>query len=48
VEIGSYPRWFEPSYRTKITFDGRTRAAVDAATQAFLELLPRESLVRTE
>jgi molybdopterin-biosynthesis enzyme MoeA-like protein len=48
VEIGSYPRWFEPSYRTKITFDGRARAAVEAATQAFLELLPKESLVRTE
>ncbi|HEY3499746.1 MAG TPA: molybdopterin-binding protein [Polyangiaceae bacterium] len=48
VEIGSYPRWFEPSYRTKITFDGRAWGPVDAATQAFLELLPADSLVKTE
>jgi molybdenum cofactor synthesis domain-containing protein len=48
VEIGSYPRWFEPSYRTKITFDARSRDAVEAATQAFLELLPRESLFKLE
>jgi molybdenum cofactor synthesis domain-containing protein len=48
VEVGSYPRWFEPSYRTKITFDGRALALVDAAIQAFLALLPQESLVLTE
>jgi len=48
VEIGSYPRWFEPSYRTKITFDGHVREAVEAAAQAFLELLPKDSLVKTE
>jgi molybdopterin-biosynthesis enzyme MoeA-like protein len=48
VEIGSYPRWFEPSYRTKITFDARSREAVEAATRAFLALLPQESLVKLE
>jgi molybdenum cofactor synthesis domain-containing protein len=48
VEIGSYPRWFEPTYRTKITFDGRARDAVEAAAQAFVERLPAESLVRIE
>lgn len=23
VEIGSYPKWFDPRYRTKVTFDSR-------------------------
>jgi molybdenum cofactor synthesis domain-containing protein len=31
VEIGSYPKWFEPSYRTKITLDARQAALADAA-----------------
>jgi molybdenum cofactor synthesis domain-containing protein len=48
VEVGSYPRWFEPSYRTKITFDGRSREAVEAAAQAFIDRLPAETLVRVE
>jgi hypothetical protein len=48
VEIGSYPRWFEPSYRTKVTFDGAHDAAVDAARDAFVAGLPAGTLVRTE
>ncbi len=40
VEIGSYPKWFDRSYRTKITFDGRDAAGVEAALAAFLEGLP--------
>jgi molybdenum cofactor synthesis domain-containing protein len=35
VEIGSYPKWFDPRYKTRLTFDGRTEeeatlAAADA------------------
>ena len=40
VEVGSYPKWSDPSYRTKLTFDGRDAAAVARAVEAFLKLLP--------
>lgn len=46
VTIGSYPRWRDPEYRVKITFDGRDESAVQAATDAFLEKLEPEKLVR--
>lgn len=48
VEIGSYPRWFEPTYKTKITFDARDLALVEAAARALVESLPAGSLVRVE
>ena len=48
VEIGSYPRWFEPSYKTKITFDARDAKLVDAAARAFVASLPEGALVREE
>ena len=48
VEVGSYPRWFEPSYKTKVTFDARDRDAVERAARAFVELLPEGALVRVE
>jgi molybdenum cofactor synthesis domain-containing protein len=40
VEVGSYPKWFDPSYKTKITFDGRNQAEVEAAAQSFIASLP--------
>jgi molybdenum cofactor synthesis domain-containing protein len=48
VEIGSYPRWFEPTYKTKVTFDARDLALVEAAARAFVESLPTGTLVRVE
>lgn len=39
VDIGSYPKWFDLSYKTKITFDSRDAAAVEAALAAFVALL---------
>lgn len=36
VEIGSYPKWFEPSYKTKITFDAQDGGAVDRAVDDFV------------
>ena len=48
VEIGSYPRWFEPSYKTKVTFDARDPSLVEAAARAFVALLPEGALVRVE
>ena len=40
VEVGSYPKWSDPTYRTKLTFDARETGAVEAAVQAFVKLLP--------
>lgn len=40
VEVGSYPRWNDPSYETKLTFDGQDEPAVRRAFEDFLELLP--------
>ena len=48
VEIGSYPKWFEPSYRTKITFDARDQKLVEAALSDLLERLPVDQVVRVE
>lgn len=46
VEIGSYPKWHDPEYRTKLTFDGLDEVAVRAARDAFVAGLPAEALVR--
>lgn len=48
VEIGSYPRWRDPSYRVKLTFDGRDPAAVDAALEACRAALAPDLVVRVE
>jgi molybdenum cofactor synthesis domain-containing protein len=48
VEVGSYPKWSDPSYRTKLTFDGLDGAAVQAAVGAFLEILPAGEPQRVE
>jgi molybdopterin-biosynthesis enzyme MoeA-like protein len=40
VEVGSYPRWNDPKYDTKLTFDGKNVEAVERAFAEFLELLP--------
>jgi molybdenum cofactor synthesis domain-containing protein len=45
VDVGSYPKWREPRYRTKVTFDGLDAPAVTAARDAFIALLPSGTLV---
>jgi molybdenum cofactor synthesis domain-containing protein len=40
VEVGSYPKWNEPSYRTKLTFDGMDDVRVLSARDAFVRTLP--------
>ncbi len=40
VEVGSYPKWHDPTYKTKLTFDGRDEARVRAARDAFVASLP--------
>jgi len=41
VDVGSYPRWNEPSYRTKLTFDGLDTDVVSRARDAFIASLPQ-------
>jgi molybdenum cofactor synthesis domain-containing protein len=48
VSVGSYPKWFDPAYKTKLTFDGRDGARVLAARDAFVALLPVGEPQRTE
>jgi molybdenum cofactor synthesis domain-containing protein len=48
VDVGSYPRWFEPSYKTKVTFDARDASAVERAARDFSDSLPDGALVRIE
>jgi molybdenum cofactor synthesis domain-containing protein len=40
VSVGSYPKWLDPAYKTKVTFDGRDEARVLSARDAFVALLP--------
>ena len=48
VGVGSYPKWQDPTYKTKLTFDGRDPRRVDAARDAFLALLPQGEPQRVE
>jgi molybdenum cofactor synthesis domain-containing protein len=48
VSVGSYPKWLDPSYKTKLTFDGRDEARVLAARDAFVTLLPSGEPQRVE
>jgi molybdenum cofactor synthesis domain-containing protein len=40
VDVGSYPKWFEARYKTKITFDSTDEKKLEAAVEEFLGLLP--------
>jgi molybdenum cofactor synthesis domain-containing protein len=48
VEVGSYPKWFDPHYKTKVTFDARESEHVDQALERFLTLLPSGEPQRVE
>ncbi len=48
VSVGSYPRWRDPEYAVRITFDGREGARVGEAAERFAAMLPREHLIRVE
>lgn len=47
VEIGSYPRWNDAAYKTKLTFDGLDESRVLAARDAFVALIPPSAIVAT-
>lgn len=44
VEVGSYPKWFEPRYKTKVTFDGRNPEAVHSALADFVGRFDAEAI----
>ncbi len=48
IDVGSYPKWHDPSYKTKLTFDGRDPGRVDAARDAFVAELPAGEPQRLE
>ncbi|HEY8946543.1 MAG TPA: molybdopterin-binding protein [Polyangiaceae bacterium] len=48
VEIGSYPKWFEPTYNTKITFDSRNADAIERAVAGFVAGCDAADVVRVE
>jgi len=48
VEIGSYPKWFDPTYRTQITFDAETTDAAQAALDDLRALIAPSDVVRAE
>lgn len=48
VDVGSYPSWTAPDYKTKLTFDGRDAAQLEAAVQRFVATLPAGEPQRVE
>jgi molybdenum cofactor synthesis domain-containing protein len=42
VDVGSYPKWFDARYKTKITFDATDPAKLEAALATFLAGLPED------
>lgn len=48
IFVGSYPRWRDPEYAVRVTFDGRDATQVAAAADHFVSLLDPASVVRRE
>jgi len=48
VRIGSYPKWFDDSYRTQVTFDSEDASAALHALQALRDLLAPQDVVRID
>ena len=48
LSIGSYPTFRDPSYRTKVTFDGRDPALLEQAASEFIAALEPGKLVKQE
>jgi molybdenum cofactor synthesis domain-containing protein len=40
VSVGSYPKWFDAAYKTKVTFDGASEALVLQAAETLVARLP--------
>ena len=48
VEVGSYPKGFDPDYKTKVTFDAREPDTLESAVAAFMGLIPKAAVIRVE
>ena len=48
VEVGSYPKWRDPNYKTKVTLDATREEANRAALELLLSLLPPGEPLRVE
>jgi molybdopterin-biosynthesis enzyme MoeA-like protein len=48
VAIGSYPRFRDPEYKTKLTFDAREHRLAQAALEACVDALPTGCVVRSD
>lgn len=48
VDVGSYPKWFEPAYSTKVTFDSRDAEAVERALLDFVASCDPAEVVRIQ
>jgi molybdenum cofactor synthesis domain-containing protein len=48
VEVGSYPKWFDPHYKTKVTFDGTEQQRVNLALERLLDHLPKSAVVQSQ
>ena len=48
VRIGSYPRFRDPDYKVKVTFDGTDKRALQAVVDEFVAAIGPEQLVRVE
>jgi molybdenum cofactor synthesis domain-containing protein len=46
VEVGSYPKWFDPTYRTLVTFDAQAAEAADSALEDLRALVAPGDVVR--
>ncbi len=48
VSVGSYPRWRDPEYSVRVTFDGRDAERVREAADAFAAMLAPGAVTRVE
>ncbi|MCX8072024.1 MAG: competence/damage-inducible protein A [Candidatus Binatia bacterium] len=46
--LGSYPKWNDPDYRVRVTFESKDQTYVEEAFAHFLAHVPAELVVRTE
>ncbi|MFQ5897059.1 MAG: competence/damage-inducible protein A [Candidatus Methylomirabilia bacterium] len=46
--LGSYPEFFNPEYKVKVTLESKDRAYLDKALAEFLDRLPNEAVVKVE
>lgn len=46
--LGSYPEFFNPEYKVKVTLESKDRAYLDHALADFLARLPKEAVVKVE